>query len=115
MLDSTKPYYLHLSETKCSLSDIINQTGNDLKSFLHARGYNVYLFWCDNPGGPRNKWGSALLSKETPTEVKYGFGDGHEELDKEGRFILAQFSTSRARRGTPVSPSHAEWNSTPLD
>jgi exodeoxyribonuclease III len=92
MIEATNLDILHLSEIRCSMTDILQQTGGELKTFLASKGFNAYFYWCDNPGGQHNMWGTALLSRLTPTKIQYGFGKGHEALDDEGRFILANYS-----------------------
>jgi exodeoxyribonuclease III len=90
MIDTTLPDKLFIFEIKCSLMDIVEQIP-DIQHFLEQRSYHAYFYWCDNPGGNANKWGSMLLTKELPKAIQFGFGQGHEELDKEGRFIIATF------------------------
>jgi exodeoxyribonuclease III len=91
LIKKVNPDIMHLSETKCSLYDIISKTGTSMKDFLQARGYSAYFTWCDNPGGQRHKWGSALITKIPPLAVQFGFGHAYEVLNNEGRFILARF------------------------
>lgn len=54
---------------------------------FYPEGYHAYFHEAEKPGYS----GVALYCKEKPLEVQFGLGEGWEDIDKEGRFILARF------------------------